>query len=325
MVEKVIRIDGAIGDFGNTAEEFQARLSELALSDSDDLKVIINSVGGSVFEGFNIYNSLKTLPNKVTVKIEGLAASIATLIALAGDTVQMSEVSMFMIHNASTFVQGNKEDLEKQMETLETIDNTLKTVYASKTGEKPKVIAEWMKETKWFDSKEAKRIGFVDEIVDKIDSKMAAQIQDLNKNDMKNLKEYFKASLETVTGTGEANPDVVADAAKIEADAKLEEEAKLKETAEADAKYATKEELENLTKAVTNLVDEIQKNQETSKTEQVQAVEAKFTALVKGLPKTEGAAPAAAGDLNEDPSAAYVDPFAKFRAEQKDINKKTRN
>ena len=97
-MEKTIRLDGIIGDFGNTGEEFNFRLEELDLQPEDTLLVIINSVGGSVIEGWGIYNMIKTLPQQVTTRAEGLAASIASLILLAGNKVEMSEVGMLMIH-----------------------------------------------------------------------------------------------------------------------------------------------------------------------------------------------------------------------------------
>ncbi|MCK5610915.1 Clp protease ClpP, partial [Candidatus Pacearchaeota archaeon] len=119
---KEIRLDGIIGDWGNTSEEFNFNLDELDLQADDELLVKINSVGGSVIEGWGIYNRLVSLENKVTTRGEGIVASIASLILMAGNTIEMSEVGALMIHRASNHVQGNAEDLEKAAEVLKTID-----------------------------------------------------------------------------------------------------------------------------------------------------------------------------------------------------------
>ena len=173
-MSKEIRIDGPIGMFMNDSESFNFELNNLGLGEDEELVVIINSPGGSVIEGWGIYNRLKSLDNKVVTRVEGLAASIASLIALAGDEVKMSEVGSIMIHRASTMADGNQKDLEKQIETLKTIDETLITVYQAKTGESREQVEEWMDDEKWFTADEAIEIGFVDEIINKVDSRMAA-------------------------------------------------------------------------------------------------------------------------------------------------------
>jgi len=317
-MQKEIRIDGMIGGFENSSEEILQRISDLDLSADDELKVIINSGGGSVFDGFAIYNALISLPNKVTTKVEGLSASIATLIMLAGETVEMSDISMMMIHNASAFVEGTKEELEKQADTLSMIDSTLKKVYASKTGETEKRVTDWMDSTTWFDSAEALRLGFVDEIVDKVDAKMAAQFKKLNKNKVMKLTNFFKNMV-----AGQTAEQAKAKA-ELEAKEKAELEAKEKDEADeaennTDDQFVTVEMFENLVTAVTALTEKLEQNAEES----AKAMEQKFEELVAKLPRTKGV-PATTAKLKK-PSGEWVDPQAKFRARMKAIENETRN
>src|SRR5690606_20024488 len=101
----------------------------------ETLNVFINSPGGSVFQGQAIYNILKRQKARVNVYIDGLAASIASVIAMAGDTIFMPKNAMMMVHNPWTFSIGNAQDLRKEADTLDKIRETLIEAYLSKAGD----------------------------------------------------------------------------------------------------------------------------------------------------------------------------------------------
>jgi ATP-dependent protease ClpP protease subunit len=137
-----------------------------ALSDMGDVTVRINSPGGDVFDGAAIYNAFTSHKGIVTTRIEGLAASMASVIAMAGKKVQAYDNTMFMIHNSSTFAWGNQYELRDTADLLEKVDVTITDAYQKKTKLAKKEIVQMMKDTTWMSAKEAKEKGFVDMIVD---------------------------------------------------------------------------------------------------------------------------------------------------------------
>lgn len=126
----------------------------------------INSPGGSVFAARAIEQALRDHKARVVVHVDGLAASAATFIAMAGDEVVMSKGAMFMIHRASTVAWGNAEDLMDTAGLLEKIDGTLAQTYADRTKQKLEQVAEWMAAETWFTAEEAVEHGFADRIAD---------------------------------------------------------------------------------------------------------------------------------------------------------------
>lgn len=111
---------------------------------AEEIHLHINSPGGSVFEGFAIYNTLKSSGIKTVAKIEGMCASIATLIALAADTVEMGEYSSFMIHNPFTSVDGDASKMAQAAEMLSKIESQLISAYVTKTGKTEEEIRNMM-------------------------------------------------------------------------------------------------------------------------------------------------------------------------------------
>lgn len=126
----------------------------------------INSPGGSVFAARAMEQALRDHKGKVIVHIDGLAASAATFIAMAGDEVIMAKGAMFMIHKAWTGMWGNANDLRKEADLLDKIDGTLADTYASKTGKDLGQIAAWMAEETWFTADEALEHGFATSIAE---------------------------------------------------------------------------------------------------------------------------------------------------------------
>lgn len=151
-----------IGGFGIGAAAFIAQLA--AIPAGDRITVRINSPGGSITEGMAIFNALARRRN-VTTEIDGLAASIASVIALAGSPVRMAEGAMFMIHNASLGMEGDPDELRKGADTLEKFQDIITAVYARKTGIDSAKLGQWMSSETWLTAEEALAAGFVDEVV----------------------------------------------------------------------------------------------------------------------------------------------------------------
>ena len=154
--------DGFFG--GITAKDISKELK--AAGKINELFVRLNSVGGNVFEGVAIYNLLKRHPAKKTVTIDGIAASIASVIAMAGDHVEMAENGSFMIHDPWTLAGGNAEDLRKQADELDHIKGSLVTTYKAKTELSEDKISDFMIKETWFNAEEALQHGFIDSVTD---------------------------------------------------------------------------------------------------------------------------------------------------------------
>lgn len=150
-----------IGAWGIGAKQF---ISELNALKTPHIDLHVNSPGGDVFDGAAIFNALKRHPARVTSHIDGLAASIATIIALGGDEIRMAENALFMIHNPWGFAGGTAEQIRKTADVLDKVRSTMIGVYVSKSGQTEEQIVEWLDAETWMDSAEALSAGFVDEI-----------------------------------------------------------------------------------------------------------------------------------------------------------------
>ena len=164
--ERVLRLEGPIDEesFWGTEITPQAFREELE-ADEGDVTVWINSPGGSVFAAAEIYNMLCDHKGKVTVKIDAIAASAASVIAMAGDRVLMSPVSMFMIHDPMTIAMGNTKDMEKAISTLNEVKESIINAYQRKTGLSRNKISQLMENETWLNAKKAVELGFADEIL----------------------------------------------------------------------------------------------------------------------------------------------------------------
>ncbi len=126
----------------------------------------INSPGGSVFAARAMEQALRDHKARVVVHIDGIAASAATFIAMAGDEIVMNKGAMFMIHKAWTWTAGNADDLAKEAELLAKIDGTLAQTYADRTGKDVETITGWMADETWFTADEAVEYGFADKLAE---------------------------------------------------------------------------------------------------------------------------------------------------------------
>jgi ATP-dependent Clp endopeptidase proteolytic subunit ClpP len=162
-----ISIYDEIGAFGVSAKSFLADLQRIPADHTILLK--IHSPGGEVFDGNAIFNSLKRRAADVVVQIEGIAASMATVISLAGNHVKMAANGFYMIHNPWGMAMGDAAELRDQAELLDKIRSNMVGAYAAKSGQSPEQIEEWMDAETWFTADQAHAAGFVDEITDRLD------------------------------------------------------------------------------------------------------------------------------------------------------------
>lgn len=159
-----IEVLGEIGDSGWGAECTTAKMvkDQLKAIGKAPVLVTINSPGGDAFEGIAIYNLLREHPAKVTVNVLGLAASAASIIAMAGDTIKMGSAAFLMIHSSSGIVIGNEADMREFAALLASIDAAVAKLYAARTGKpEAEMIAMMQKET-WLTADEAVKSGFAD-------------------------------------------------------------------------------------------------------------------------------------------------------------------
>lgn len=156
------------GDIGESwwGDSTSAKDVETVLKDVTALtiKINLNSPGGDVFDGIAIYNQLKNHSAKIIIEVDGLAASAASVIAMAADELIMNTGSMLMIHEASTYAWGTKHDIQKTLNALEGIDKSLADIYMTRfQGERSEIETMIQNET-WFTAQEAVDIGLADRV-----------------------------------------------------------------------------------------------------------------------------------------------------------------
>jgi len=158
-----IYIYDEISAWGVTAKDFIAELRKVS---AKTIHLRLNSPGGDVFDGITIYNALREHAATVKVQVDGLAASIASIIAMAGDEIRMAKNSFMMIHFAWAWAAGNATEMRKLADTLDKIDTTLVTTYQDKTGASQRDIRQMMADETWMSADEALANGFADAVGD---------------------------------------------------------------------------------------------------------------------------------------------------------------
>jgi len=164
--ERILRLEGAIAEeswFGDDVTP-TAFKSELQAGDGP-ITVWINSPGGDCVAAAQIYNMLMDYPADVTVVIDGIAASAASVIAMAGTTVKMSPVSLMMIHNPLTVAMGDSEEMRKAIQLLDEVKESIINAYEIKTSMSRTKLAHLMDAETWMNAKKALELGFCDEIM----------------------------------------------------------------------------------------------------------------------------------------------------------------
>ncbi|MEB8101048.1 head maturation protease, ClpP-related [Staphylococcus xylosus] len=179
-----------------TANDFKKQLDELG--EVNEIDVHINSGGGSVFEGHAIYNMLKMHNAKVNIYIDALAASIASVIAMSGDTIFMHKNSFLMIHNSWVMTVGNAEDLRKTADLLEKTDSVSNSAYLDKaTNLSTEQLKQLLDDETWLTADEALEMGFVDEILGA--NQMAASITKEQFDLFKHVPETLEQDVDKIT------------------------------------------------------------------------------------------------------------------------------
>ena len=164
--ERILTLNGVIAEESWFDDEVTPQFfkSEL-MSGEGDITVWINSPGGDCIAAAQIYNMLMDYKGNVTVKIDGLAASAASVIAMAGTKVMMSPVGMLMIHNPMTMASGDTSEMQKAIDMLSEIKESIINAYEIKTGMSRAKISHLMDAETWMDAGKAKELGFIDEII----------------------------------------------------------------------------------------------------------------------------------------------------------------
>jgi len=180
---------------GITASMVKAAMDQ---DDYSDIQVNLNSPGGDAFEGVAIYNVLKNSGKPVCVVVDGMAASAASIVAMAGDKITMGEGSMIMIHEALALCMGHADDMRQMAETLDTVTASIADIYVSNTGNSKTSVLEMMKAETWMGAKEAVKNGFATEVAGK--AKVSNSF-DLSR--FKNVPEALKNAAKTKEVDGE--------------------------------------------------------------------------------------------------------------------------
>lgn len=183
------------------------------------VEVQINSPGGDMFEGIAVYNVLREHPQEVTVKVMGMAASAASIIAMAGDKVEIGAASFLMIHNCWVLAMGNRHDMRETAEFLEPFDAAMVEVYAARSGQKADQVAAWMDAETFMSGSQAIERGFADALLpaDKVTTDEKTKAEDRNINELRAMertlirggmeRDRARASVEAVRGTRDAAPE----------------------------------------------------------------------------------------------------------------------
>jgi len=176
--EATVYIYDEIGWFGIMAETF---VKEMETIKAKTVHIRLNTPGGDVFDGTAIANAIKQHKSKTIIHIDGLAASIGSIIALAGDEIHMAENAFFMFHEAWSFVIGNASNMRDEADLLDKIDGVLAKTYAKKTGKEVNEIKDLMSAETWLTAEEALEMGMIDSIEeDEKDEKAKANLFDLS-------------------------------------------------------------------------------------------------------------------------------------------------
>lgn len=213
-VYDVIGYDYWTGE-GVTAKRIAGALRNLG---PGDVTVNVNSPGGDMFEGLAIYNLLREHKGQVTIKVLGLAASAASIIAMAGDTVQIARAGFLMIHNCWVMAVGNQHDLREVADTLAPFDLAMADIYAARTGSDVKAMGKLMTAESWIGGSAAIDQGFADELLpsdqveksgDKANASAVRRIESalrasgMPKSEAMRLISEFKAGARDAAGLGE--------------------------------------------------------------------------------------------------------------------------
>ncbi len=294
-----ISIFDEIGYYGVSAKQFIGDLKRVPADHEIVLK--IHSPGGEVFDGNAIFNALKRHPGGVTVQIEGLAASMATVISLAGAPVKMAANGFYMIHNPWGVAMGDADEMRDQAALLEKIREGMIAAYASKSGQEPEQIAAWMDAETWFSAEEAQAAGFVDEVTDSLAIAASA-------NKFSRLGKFRNAPSDLTARSVDMDP-------QLEAAAEIDQEVVIEATEEQAAEEQAAEvtpsaSLAEIIEAAPEATEEEVQEEEAPAPEvpvasvpQAEAIFAKYNAVLARAEKAESDLNAVKAELDAERSA----------------------
>ncbi|WP_456237002.1 head maturation protease, ClpP-related [Anaerococcus faecalis] len=171
VTERILFLNGTIAEESWFDDDVTPQLFKEELNQGNgNITVWINSPGGDCVAAAQIYNMLIDYKGDVTVKIDGIAASAASVIAMAGTNVLMSPVSMLMIHNPMTIAFGNKGEMEKAISMLDEVKESIINAYEIKTGMSRAKLSHLMDSETWMDAHKAVELGFADDILKRSDT-----------------------------------------------------------------------------------------------------------------------------------------------------------
>ncbi|KRN94579.1 protease subunit of ATP-dependent Clp protease [Pediococcus stilesii] len=157
--------NSAFYDYFNLPYTSPSVINDELSGKTDDIELVINSNGGDVYAASDIWTSLKSYSGKVTAKIYGMAASAASVIAMGADTLEMSPTARMMIHNSSTYGEGNHNDFDKISDVLKGTDKSIAQAYMDKTGKSEEEILDIMAQTTFYTADEALEAGLIDSVI----------------------------------------------------------------------------------------------------------------------------------------------------------------
>ena len=190
-----------IGFWGVQAKDF---IRDLSAVKSKSLNVEINSPGGDVFAGLAIFNALRSSGKEIVVTVLGVAASAASLIAMAGDRIVMPKNTFMMVHNPWSFAMGNADELRDTADTLDKIGSSLRLTYAARTGLPEDEIAEMLSTDTWLTADEALAKGFATEVIDNVAAKASF---DMTRADLPEAVRAVFAAAKEPTPAPEPTPE----------------------------------------------------------------------------------------------------------------------
>ena len=270
-----------IGAWGVDSKSFIEEVKEIS---TENVLLRINSPGGSVIDGLSIHDAIKRMPQKVTAQIEGLAASIASVIALGADEVTMSENSLFMIHNVWGGETGGAKDMRKAADLMDKMGDRLVNIYVSKTGKEESEIRSWMDEETWFTANEALEAGFINSIEEPIALAAKFDISKLNYKNKSLVVDMFNSNNQKSIKMEKQFEDLksfISDLFSAKAEVK---EVKILDNEEVNAKIA---ELEEAIKASSNTISDLSASLE-EKESNIVALADEVTSLEDKVAKYEG-------------------------------------
>jgi ATP-dependent protease ClpP protease subunit len=193
--------------WGISAEDFARELDGIT---APEILVMINSPGGDVFDGIAIYNALRAHPAKVTTRVDGVAASIASVIAQAGDQRVMLTGSQMMIHEAWGITIGTSTDMRAYADLLDRQNENIAGIYARRASKEQSYFLELMKDDKWFNDQETVDEGLADEVVDLPPNAATAKVRPATNNGTKTLNDEVTEAADVVSKTIESARRVAA-------------------------------------------------------------------------------------------------------------------